>query len=439
MIIFNPFVTKMQFSRFFTNNYQLIMKHIKPIILSLLLLISIVASFKVYKSEQLKQQLKADIIELSDVEYGLLNVDNWERLLAKIIASKLQDINDTPMDKDAMKKNVASLLKTLIDDYEKTLLKKNAGGLFGSVKNSLYSSAFDGIREDIPMLTDKVMVFLDVENNNEGLTEFIVVLLKDYTQGTFDRTDYTQVDKIIKTHEGDTSENTAIIIQQKIENQQKNTALYKVLLSISFIAFILLFFFSNTITKIEYLVGILFSFILLLLGITLPMIEIDARISEISFSFLNESINFKDQVLFYKSKSIYEVVTLMMTQHKVDLLIVGGLIFLFSVLFPITKLTSSILYLINKKMKNSKIIQFFIFKTGKWSMADVFVIAIMMTFIGFEGIISDQLNQLTTISESVDILTTNNSSILFGFYSFTAFVLISLSVSLRLHKLNKVQ
>ena len=71
------------------------------------------------------------------------------------------------------------------------------------------------------------------------------------------------------------------------------------------------------------------------------MIEIDARISEMSFSFLNESVVFKDQVLFYKSKSIYEVVTLMLSQHKFDLIAVGTLIFLFSVLFPISKLISS--------------------------------------------------------------------------------------------------
>ena len=67
-------------------------------------------------------------------------------------------------------------------------------------------------------------------------------------------------------------------------------------------------------------------------------------------------------------------------------------------------------------------------------MADVFVIAIIMAFIGFEGIINDQLNQLQGVSESVDILTTNNSSVLFGFFSFTAFVVLSIAVSHKLHK-----
>lgn len=410
------------------------MKSFQSIIIGVLLIISGFSAYKISESEKTQQVLKTDLIELSNVEYGLLNVDNWERLLADVIATKLQDFNDSSIDKEEMKKNVASLLKTLIDDYEKGLQKKNSGGLFASVKNSLYSSAFDGIRKDIPMLTDKVMVFLDVKNNKDGVTEFIIVLLKKYTEGTFSRTDYTIANSIIKKYESVDSDAAKINIQQKFEENKNENSIYKTILGISFFGFLMMFFFLKNITKTDYVFGIFFSFLLLFLGVTLPMIEIDARISEISFSFLDQAISFKDQVLFYKSKSIYEVVTLMLSQNNYDIIAVGILIFLFSVLFPITKLVSSILYLISKKLKESKLIQFFIFKTGKWSMADVFVIAIIMAFIGFEGIITDQLNQLDNVSTSVDVLTTNNSSILFGFYAFTAFVIISLSVSLRLHK-----
>jgi len=409
------------------------MNQLKPILFSVLFLVSVFSSYKTYESEQIQQQYKNDLIELSSIEYGLLNVDKWENILADIITLKLDDFSDEGMDKEELKKNVAALLKTLIDDYEKTTQKKNSGGLFASMKNSLYASAFDGIREDIPALTDKVMVFLDVKNNKEGIKEFIVLLLKKYTEGTFSRIDYSKAENIIKNHEGETSENTVTILQQKLKEQNETSTIYKSVLGISFLSFLLLFFFSNRVTKTEYLLGILFSLLLLFLGVSLPMIEIDAGISEMSFSFLNESINFKDQVLFYKSKSIYQVVTLMMSQHKFDLIAVGSLIFLFSVLFPITKLISSILYIVSKKLKESKVIQFFIFKTGKWSMADVFVIAIIMAFIGFEGIISDQLNQLETLYESVTILTTNNSSVLFGFFSFTAFVIISIAISHKIH------
>lgn len=410
------------------------MKQLKPFIFSLFLIISVFSGFKLHKSEHVLQQYKNDLIELSDVTYGILNVDTWEHLLADIIVTKLDDFDSDEGSGEEMKQSISALLKTLIDDYEKTVEKKNSGGLFASVKNSLYASAFDGIREDIPALTDKVMAFLDVKNNKEGIKQYIIVLLKKYTSGTFERTDYSKVNMIAENYEGENSEATVTILHQKLADENSENQIYKVLLLITFLGFIILFFFSKHITKADYLLGILFSFLLLFLGISLPMIEIDARISEMNFSILDEAISFKNQVLFYKSKSIYEVVTLMMAQKTISLIAVGSLIFLFSVLFPITKLISSILYVIHKKLKESKLIQFFIFKTGKWSMADVFVIAIMMAFIGFEGIVNDQLSQLKTISASVDIITTNNSSVLFGFYAFTAFVILSIAISHRIHK-----
>lgn len=62
-------------------------------------------------------------------------------------------------------------------------------------------------------------------------------------------------------------------------------------------------------TKIEFVLVTATCSLFLILGLTLPMIEIDARISEIKLSLLGEQLSFQDQVLYYKSKSILEVVT----------------------------------------------------------------------------------------------------------------------------------
>ena len=98
---------------------------------------------------------------------------------------------------------------------------------------------------------------------------------------------------------------------------------------------------------------------------------------------------------------------------------VSFLIFGFSVLFPILKLVSSFLNCnYHSKFGRSKFIYFFTFKSGKWSMADVFVVAIFMAFIGFNGIVSSQLSQLNNVSENVEILTTNGTNLQAGFYLF---------------------
>ena len=242
------------------------------------------------------------------------------------------------------------------------------------------------------------------------------------------------MNKIISKYEGTTKVDTITIIKSKIEENTSNKNSYQtILLSIYTLTLLLLIFLKKT-TKAEFLLFISYSLLLLFLGVFLPMIAIDARISELNFPFLGETIQFKDQVLFFKSKSIMEVVDLMISQDRIDLLFVGGLVFLFSVLFPLSKLISSIFYLFSKKLSNTKLIKFLVFKTGKWSMADVFVIAIFMAYLGFDGLITEQLNQLGKFTGSTAVLTTNNSGLLFGFFAFTGFVIFSLFISQKIKK-----
>ena len=182
----------------------------------------------------------------------------------------------------------------------------------------------------------------------------------------------------------------------------------------------------------EFLIYTLICFLLLGLGLLLPMIEIDARIEEMSFTLLGQQISFTDQVLYYKSKSILEVVRLMLAQGKADVMAVGFLVLLFSVLFPVAKLLSSLVYIYNSRMRDSGFVRFMVFKTGKWSMADVMVVAIFMSYIGFSGILTEQLNQLEGLTQKLDMLTTNKSSLQTGFFLFASFAILSLLVAQKL-------
>lgn len=213
------------------------MKHLKSIFFGVLFLASIFSAYKIYNSEQTLRQYKSDIVELSHIEYGLLNVETWENLLADVIVSKLDDFDSGDTDKSEMKKSVGVLLKTLIDDYEKVVQKKNSGELFGSLKNSLYASAFADIKKDIPMLTDKVMAFLDVSNNKDGIKEYIVLQLKKYTKNSFPKTDYTNVNNIVEKYEGNSQVDTVTIIKQKVDQLNSDTKMYLIFLAAAFICF----------------------------------------------------------------------------------------------------------------------------------------------------------------------------------------------------------
>src|SRR6185436_5627298 len=181
------------------------------------------------------------------------------------------------------------------------------------------------------------------------------------------------------------------------------------------------------------------ALIFLFTGLAAPMIEIDARIQEINFMLIGKNIQFNDQVLFYQSKSIIDVVKILIETGKADSVLVGLLILIFSIVFPVAKLLSTKFFLLGSdKWRNSKIIKFFAFKSGKWSMADVMVVAIFMAYIGFKGILDSELGKMSTDmnNQNVASIATNKTSLQPGFILFIAFVLFSLILSVILKKIS---
>lgn len=110
--------------------------------------------------------------------------------------------------------------------------------------------------------------------------------------------------------------------------------------------------------------------------------------------------------------------------------LVGLLVITFSIFFPILKILSSIGYYYNYRgARENPVIKFFILKSGKWSMADVTVVAIFMAYIGFSGIITNQLGELSSAAPEVAMLTTNGTSLQPGYYLFLTYTLLALFLS----------
>lgn len=70
-------------------------------------------------------------------------------------------------------------------------------------------------------------------------------------------------------------------------------------------------------------------------------------------------------------------------------------------------------------------------------MADVMVVAIFMAYIGFNGIVGNQMDMLSRSSDAVEIFTTNGTKLLGGFYLFLSFVVSSLVLSEILSRTSK--
>ena len=148
---------------------------------------------------------------------------------------------------------------------------------------------------------------------------------------------------------------------------------------------------------------------------------------------MNETIAFEHQVLFFQSKSIVDVVVTLFKSSTFNGILVGFLILLFSVLFPVSKLLASLFYILAPEKPKNSFTNFLVFKSGKWSMADVFVVAVFMSFLGFSGLINSQLANMPQ-SENFQSVSFNASVFQPGFAWFIAFCLSGLFLSLAIER-----
>ncbi len=396
-------------------------------------------SFGVYQYESDRRAVKDDLIELSNVKYGLFNVDQWKNILADLIVKKVEEFDFSEGGREELKAEISEFLTTTINDFERRYNRSNSGSFSGFLRRSVanITDIFGQMKKDIPIFTEQIVNFMDNPENKGQIKKYLLEEIDKYTEGTFAQIDYAERDRILLKYDQANMELATNAMKANVADLEKSSERLKtVLFVLAGLAGLFTLFGRNLIAP-EYMLLTLLSLFLLAGGLALPMIDIDARISEMNFNLMGETVRFEDQVLFFKSKSILEIVQLMMSQGKTDVFLVGLLVLLFSVLFPVTKLICSTLYIYSKGIRKNRFINFMVFKSGKWSMADVMVVAVFMAYIGFSGILNEQLNQLGSVAQSVDMLSTNNTTLQIGFFLFTAFVVLSLLISQRLSGLAK--
>ena len=386
---------------------------------------------KIYQGENRLNTFKADAIEVANVKYGLFNVDEWKSILADIITEKINDFEVDADNRQNIESRISTLLTTVIDQFEESYYQKNTSSISGFFQGSIASltGVFSRMKEDIPMFSEEIVNFINEEGNRDSIREHILLKLDEYTQSTFAEFDYTYRNNILAKYGISDANNASNVIEGLITQEQSSVSVFKYGILLIWIICLAFLFFIRRVRRAEVYALLGISSVFLFAGIFIPMIEIDARINSLSFELLSTNIEFTNQVLFYKSKSIIDVVSIMLFQKRLDLILVGLGIFAFSIFFPLLKLMSTGYYIENNEIRSNKLVSFLVFRSGKWSMADVMVIAIFMAYIGFNGILTEQLTQLENLSPSLDIISTNESNLRTGFYLFSGYVLLSLMIS----------
>ena len=389
--------------------------------------------FKIYVFEKEKQVLKTDQIELSNASYGFFNVDIWEEKFYDILSKKIDEFQINDSDREANYKKISSLLELIINEFEinykSNNVKKSLLGIsYKNIGVNLFS-IFEELKNNIPNISNTVLDFFESDENKYKLKSYLNQHLQNFTRTTFSQTDYYTLYKILDAYGQNSIEQTQIEIDNRID---KIDSLLKpfYILFITVIMSSIAFFTNNQINSLDIILFSIISLVLLFLGISLPMIDIDARIKLIEFNFIGEKIKFSNQVLYFKSKSLIQVCKLMLSNSdSIQTILTGMLLFLFSFILPVIKTIFSLFYILTKKTINNKFINLIIFKSGKWSMADVMVVSILISYLGFSGIVSSQISNLDNLSDGFNIITSNQSKLNVGVFFFIGYVLSGMIIS----------
>jgi hypothetical protein len=415
-------------------------------IISVLIFISVVGlALTIISKARDNQELKKDYAEINHFKYGLFSVQTWKTHLHEILLTEIDQFQLAPENERVIRKQMERQLSLLIDQMLIQIEKENTKTPGGFLKQSFIDSFIDvkQIKKGIPEYSRTILRELKSKKNQNELKGLIKTKIQDYVGRSFDvREEEDLKTGIIAKYSpsGKEAEARALIDKRVTQNQQliRELSLYLIFLSVAL--FILEALNRDVTAQVQYLLMTATLLVLLSVGVTTPMIDMEAKIAELSFVLLDQPVTFKDQVIFFQSKSIVDVFWIMMRHPELEMRLVGILMICFSIIFPGLKTISSISYYYNfLGARKQKIVYFFAFKSGKWSMADVLIVAIFMSYIGLNGIINAQLLDIKTSSESVDIMTTNGTNLQPGFYIFLAYTLLAMLLSGFLKKSTKVE
>jgi len=198
---------------------------------------------------------------------------------------------------------------------------------------------------------------------------------------------------------------------------------YFIVSSAAFILMVLIIYWGgNNLFKAVGLSVITIALACLIIGIITPMLEIGAFSTNLTIPLkfsvpLIGEIDIPDKVFegrmyyYYQSKSVIDLINVLFESKNY---VVAVSIFNFSVLVPFIKLTLSVLLLLNRSFRDSSLVKKVVGSIGKWSMADVFVVATFLSYLSFSN-----------MNSGID----TEAKTLIGLYFFLAYCILSVASS----------
>ena len=384
-----------------------------------------------------RREFRTDLAELTHVRYGLLSADRWRDIIAPILNAQIDGLDLKGQTKN-LRPTVERALYALLENIKQQIAAPNpkgpaVPGLGNPLMVNMANMMIASLQPHVPEYTNVVMAELAKSENQAGLKESIRGFLTETVKKTFSTVDMTTYSSILKRYECPSADVCEQTLGKQIEEaDERITRYYLIVLASVGIGFALLTIARPALSRSAVVVLMLFCIVALVGGLLSPMIEVEARITSLNATLLGSPIEFREQSLYYRSKNVLEVFQTLITMGRPEMSLVAVLVLLFSVIFPVLKMLALSACLFRPAMlRTSRIVKFLAFESSKWSMADVMVLAIFMSFVAFNGLVGSAMEGLRDAAGQLAI-PTNSSKILPGYYLFIGFCLTSMFLSKKL-------
>jgi hypothetical protein len=380
-----------------------------------------------------RRKMRVELAEISHVRYSLLNVDVWIEKLTPILEKKIDAFDLTASDKATLQPAVERALYGLLDDIGRQMGASPpagaGGGLLSQANPLIVKMIVGALRPQVPHYAELAIAELTKSGNKEALKNYVKGALAAAAKSTFGNVDTRWYSSILKQHGCSSAASCREKLAGQIRQSDSQVAYYYILaLAACAFGFILLLARRPALSRAAAVLLLLFCLTLLIGGVLTPMIEVEARLTQVGMTLMGEKVAFPDQVIYFQSKSVLEVFDALVKNGKPEMLVVAALVITFSIIFPVLKLLASCWCLFKPDLVHkSRAVHFFVLESSKWSMADVMALAILMAFVTFNGLITNTLGGVAGMA-----LPTESSKILPGYYIFIGFCLASLFLSRRL-------
>jgi hypothetical protein len=393
---------------------------------AILLVPAIWFSWKTENGLVARRAMRTDLAEIENASYGILSADKWRDIIGPILNAQVDQLDLTGQSKN---------LRPMVQKALNALLDKMDADKPSGIQGIFVSKMIVSLRPQVPEYTNVVMGQLVNKGTQKSFKDSIRGVLANAIANTFGNTDKTAYNAILNRYGCSSGEACEQTLNQKIAaaDAQLNRYYLTVLISAA-LGFILLMVGKPTLSRAAVVVLMSFCLSMLVSGVLSPMLEVEVRVTKIDATLLGMPIEFREQSLYYRSKTVLEVFHTLIHMGKPEMQVVGVLVILFSIVFPTLKMLALVAGLFRPALlRTNRFVKVLAFELSKWSMADVMVLAIFMSFVAFNGVIEGAFEGLRNVPDIQQVLIpTNASKILPGYYLFIGFCISSIILSRKL-------